>query len=220
MSDGNQLLIEANKKLSARGWFGGNKLDEACDLFGKESGDAFMKQGETLEKMGDRDEAAKAIASLKLAVTILTEKGRFSAAAQNMKQIAEIQANAMYLKVAQFAATLEQYDRAITLFESVGEKSLGNNLTKWSVRDYLLKAGICILCTGDHVRAETSFERYKSLDPSFNLLEAINDQDVDRFTSVLSEFDRMTKLDDWKTTLLLRVKKSLEKAAEGDVDIL
>ena len=69
--------------------------------------------------------------------------------------------------MAQFAATLEQYDRAIHIFEQVAEKSLGNNLTKWSVREYLLKAGICILCTGDQVRASSSFEKYKNMDPAF-----------------------------------------------------
>ena len=61
-------------------------------------------------------------------------------------QITSRQANACYLKVAQFAATLEQYDRAIELYERVAAKSLENNLTKWSVRDYLLRAFICVLC--------------------------------------------------------------------------
>jgi alpha-soluble NSF attachment protein len=56
------------------------------------------------------------------------------------------QANACLLKVAQFAGTLEQYDRAVELFERVSSKSLENNLTKWSVREYLFKSMICILC--------------------------------------------------------------------------
>jgi alpha-soluble NSF attachment protein len=100
-------------------------------------------------------------------------KGRFSTAANNQKQIAEIyeqdfgrrfkcvscsdfsflaetcvyrQANGCFLKVAQFAGTLEDYDRAIDLFERVASKSLDNNLTKWSVREYLFKAMICVLC--------------------------------------------------------------------------
>jgi alpha-soluble NSF attachment protein len=50
------------------------------------------------------------------------------------------------LKVAQFAATLKDYEKAIDLFERVSSKSLGNNLTKWSVREYLFKAMICVLC--------------------------------------------------------------------------
>ena len=48
--------------------------------------------------------------------------------------------------MAQFAGTLEEYDRAIDLFERVAAKSLDNNLTKWSVREYLFKAMICVLC--------------------------------------------------------------------------
>lgn len=56
------------------------------------------------------------------------------------------QANGCLLKVAQFAGTLEEYDRAVDLFERVAAKSLENNLTKWSVREYLFKAMICVLC--------------------------------------------------------------------------
>ncbi len=70
MSDPSSLLAEANKKENHKGWFGGNKLDEAQELYGraangfklakqfKQSGDAFMKQGEILEKMGERDQAS------------------------------------------------------------------------------------------------------------------------------------------------------------------
>jgi Soluble NSF attachment protein, SNAP len=56
------------------------------------------------------------------------------------------QANACLLKVAQFAGTLEDYERAIEVFERVASKSLENNLTKWSVREYLFKCMICVLC--------------------------------------------------------------------------
>jgi hypothetical protein len=56
------------------------------------------------------------------------------------------QANQCLLKVAQFAGTLEEYERAVDLYERVASKSLDNNLTKWSVRDYLFKAFICVLC--------------------------------------------------------------------------
>jgi alpha-soluble NSF attachment protein len=57
------------------------------------------------------------------------------------------QASACLLKVAHYAALVEQYDRAIEVYERVATKSLDNQLTKWSVREYLLKAGICLLCT-------------------------------------------------------------------------
>jgi alpha-soluble NSF attachment protein len=80
MSDAEALLQEARKKATAKTFFGGNKLDEAADLFGraanafklkkqcraaghltplvKESGDSFMEQGKTMDKLGERTESA------------------------------------------------------------------------------------------------------------------------------------------------------------------
>ncbi|KAJ8328116.1 vesicular-fusion protein S17, variant 2 [Batrachochytrium dendrobatidis] len=225
-----------------------------------------MQKAFTLDKMGERDdatnaylEAAKsfkkesprdAVNALEIAVRLLSQKGRFSAAASNQKQIAEIyetdladmekamtayeqagewysgedstaQANACMLKVALFSATLEQYDKAIDLFERVASKSLDNNLTKWSVREYLFKAGICTICIGDSVRTHSTFDRYKGLDASFaetrecklleDLLKALDDGDVEEFQAHIAGFDRLSKLDEWKISLLLRVKKTLEQ---------
>lgn len=79
------------------------------------------------------------------------------------------QASGMTLKAATLDGHLENYAKAIEKFESVAQGSLDNNLTKWSVRDYLLKAGICILCSGDHVRAHQAFdERYQAWDMTFS----------------------------------------------------
>lgn len=40
MSDPNQIFAEAQKKENSKSWFGGNKLDEAQDLYGR-AGNAF-----------------------------------------------------------------------------------------------------------------------------------------------------------------------------------
>lgn len=61
---------------------------------------------------------------------------------------AEALGNKCYLKVADLAALEGDYARAIEKFEAVAKNSAGNNLTKWSMKDYFLKAGICHLCTG------------------------------------------------------------------------
>lgn len=55
-------------------------------------------------------------------------------------------ANGCLLKVAQYSAQLERYDKAIEIFEKVAKASVDNNLLKWSVKDYFLKAGLCYLC--------------------------------------------------------------------------
>ena len=56
--------------------------------------------------------------------------------------------NKCLLKVAHFAAQLEQYDVAIEKLETVATASVDNPLTKWSLKEYFLKAGLCHLCSG------------------------------------------------------------------------
>ena len=57
-------------------------------------------------------------------------------------------ANKLYLKVADLAALEGDYYKAIQQYEKVARSSINNNLMKWSVKEYLLKAGICHLATG------------------------------------------------------------------------
>jgi hypothetical protein len=45
------------------------------------------------------------------------------------------------------AALDGDYYKSITNYERIGRSSINNNLMRWSVKDYLLKAGICHLAT-------------------------------------------------------------------------
>ena len=56
-------------------------------------------------------------------------------------------ANKLFLKVADLAALESDYQRAITNYEKVAQSSVDNNLMKWSVKEYFLKAGICHLAS-------------------------------------------------------------------------
>ncbi|CAG8559036.1 8132_t:CDS:2 [Ambispora leptoticha] len=272
------ILAKADKKATTFGWFGGNKFEEAAELYNKaansfklakrwkEAGDAFVKAANMQLQLNERDEAATtfinaskcykkcsfedAITSLKQAIEILTDRGRFQAAAGHQKDIAQIYesdlvdlekamhsyeiaadwyageestalANNCWLKVATFAATLEQYDKAIEKFEQVANANLDNNLTKWSLKDYFLKAGLCHIANGDHIGAHRAIQRYCEMDVTFNttrecqflqsILEAVEGGDVENFTNKVLEFDQLTKLDNWKTTILLRIKKSIQE---------
>ncbi len=49
-----------------------------------------------------------------------------------------------------------------------------------------------------------------------DLVEASESADFDKFTDTIAEFDSMTRLDPWKTTLLLRAKKRIEARDEVD----
>lgn len=138
-------------------------------------------------------------------------------------------ANQCKQKVAQFSAQLEQYQKSIEIYEEIARQSLNNNLLKYGVKGHLLNAGICQLCKGDVIAITNALERYQDLDPTFSgtreyrlladVAAAIDEEDVAKFTEVVKEFDSMSPLDSWKTTLFLRVKEKL-KAKELEEDDL
>ncbi|OCK74200.1 alpha-soluble NSF attachment protein [Lepidopterella palustris CBS 459.81] len=138
---------------------------------------------------------------------------------------AEALANKLWLKTADLVALEgKDYYKAIDLYERVAKSSIANNLMKWSVKEYLLKAGICSLATGDMVGMNAALERYRDLDPSFiqqrehqllvDLTQSVTDGDQEMFSEKLFAYDQMSKLDRWKTTLLLRVKNTIEETGE------
>ena len=43
------------------------------------------------------------------------------------------------------------------------------------------------------------------------LLEAVEGGDQELFTGAVVEFDQITKLDNWKTGMLLKIKRSIEE---------
>ncbi|UNI20084.1 vesicular-fusion protein S17 [Purpureocillium takamizusanense] len=131
-------------------------------------------------------------------------------------------ANKLWLKVADVAALDGDYNKAIDNYEKVAEQSINNNLMKYSVKEYLLKAGICHLASGDLVAAQRAIERYRELDPAFatqrehmllvDLCEAVEAKSQEQFSDKLFQYDQVSKLDKWKTTILVRVKNSIEEA--------
>ncbi|KAK9075837.1 hypothetical protein SSX86_004166 [Deinandra increscens subsp. villosa] len=219
-----------------------------------EAANAYADAAHSYKKTNTKE----CIAHLEQALNLFMEIGRLSMSARYCKEIAELyeheqnleQAIAYYdkaadlfqgeevataanqckQKIAQFSAQLEQYQKAIEIYEDIARQSLNNNLLKYGVRGHLLNAGICQLCKGDVVAITNALERYQELDPTFSgtreykLLEdlaaAMDEEEVAKFTDAVKEFDSMTKLDEWKTTLLLRVKLLLKAKEEEDDDDL
>ncbi|KAH0873908.1 hypothetical protein HID58_071278 [Brassica napus] len=206
-----------------------------------DAANAYAEAAKYYKKV-DTNEAASC---LERAVNIFCEIGRLNmAASQKIDQAivyyekaAEFfqneevttSANQCNLKVAQYASQLEQYEKAIKIYEDIARHSLGNNLLKYGVKGHLLNAGMCHLCKADVVSITNALEKYQDLDPTFtgtreckflsDLAAAIDEEDIAKFTNVVKEFDSMTPLDSWKTTMLLRVKEKL-KAKELEEDDL
>ncbi|PYI07646.1 vesicular-fusion protein sec17 [Aspergillus sclerotiicarbonarius CBS 121057] len=137
---------------------------------------------------------------------------------------AEALANKHYLKAADLAALEGDYYKAIEHYERIGRASINNNLMKWSVKDYFLKGGICHLATNDLVASNRALENYRDIDTTFastrehqllvDLIQTIEAGDQEAFADKLFQFDQLSKLDKWKTTLLLRIKNNIEEQGE------
>ncbi|GFY74178.1 alpha-soluble NSF attachment protein [Trichonephila inaurata madagascariensis] len=129
-------------------------------------------------------------------------------------------ANKCMLSVAKYAAQLEQYEKAINIYEQVGEASLASPLMKYSAKEYYFCAALLHTCV-DVLNAQHAIKKYEEICPSFHdsreckfvltLLEKLEEQDVDGFTDAVKEYDSISRLDSWYTNILLRIKKTISE---------
>jgi len=127
-------------------------------------------------------------------------------------------ANKCMLKVAQYAATLENYNKAIQIYEQVAASALESSLLKYSAKEHFFRASLCHLCI-DALNAQHAVAKYEEQYPAFGdsreakLIKALGvtleEQDVEAFTEAVKEYDSISRLDPWFTTLLIRVKKQI-----------
>ncbi|KAI0788476.1 TPR-like protein [Abortiporus biennis] len=190
-----------------------------------------------------------AIQALSQTITHLTQGGRFRQAADREKEIGQIYlqelqdlrkacesferaaewyaqedaaatASACYKDAADLHAEIEEYPQAIARYEQVADSSLNSPLTRYSVKEYWLRASLCALAMGDPITAKRNLNKYSSLDTTFSstreakfvniLIDAIEAGDEEAFTGAVFEFDQVTKLDNWKTNILLKIKRGIQ----------
>lgn len=70
--------------------------------------------------------------------------------------------------MAQYAAQLENYSKAIQIYEQVASASLDNSLLKYSAKEYFFRAVLCHMC-GDILDAQHALQRYESMYPAFQV---------------------------------------------------
>jgi len=73
----------------------------------------------------------------------------------------------------------------------------------------------------DIVTAKRNMEKYAVQDATFKstreakflnaLHDAVQNGDQESFTGAVVEFDQVTKLDNWKTEMLLKIKRSIQE---------
>ncbi|CAH8497488.1 unnamed protein product [Schistosoma mattheei] len=124
------------------------------------------------------------------------------------------------LAVAQLASQLGQCDKAANLFEEAGKASMENNLLKYGAKGHLFKAAICHFCV-DLINGQKALKTYEECYPMFadsrecalmkKLSEALEQENVEAFTTAVQEYDNITRLEPWITSLLLKLKKTISE---------
>ncbi|KAI5705233.1 hypothetical protein M8J75_013199 [Diaphorina citri] len=169
---------------------------------------------------------AEAIKAIERAVEIHTDMGRFIMVAKHHENIAEIyekeledqekaidhyqhaadcyageenksSANKCLIKIANYSALTDHLDKAIKLYEQLGKAATENSLMKYNSKEYFFKAGLSI--TSDT-------REYKFL---LKLIESLEEEDSDAFSETVKEFDSISRLDQWYTTMLLKIKRQI-----------
>uniref|UniRef100_A0AAY4CHK6 Beta-soluble NSF attachment protein n=1 Tax=Denticeps clupeoides TaxID=299321 RepID=A0AAY4CHK6_9TELE len=186
-----------------------NKLDSAT---------CFVDAGNAYKKSDPHE----AINCLNAAIEIYTDMGRFTIAAKHHMTIAEVyeselvdiekaiahyeqaciihshacvSANKCLLKVGFFSAQLEQYAKAIEIYEQVATNTMDNPLLKYNAKEYFFKAALCHFIV-DELNAKLAIEKYEGMFPAFSdsreckllkkLLEAHEEQNSEAFTEAVS----------------------------------
>ncbi|KAK1905165.1 Beta-soluble NSF attachment protein [Dissostichus eleginoides] len=210
---------ESSAEAGVRGTIGGGAGDAArlhMQLQNKlDSATSFVDAGNAFKKADPQE----AINCLNQAIDIYTDMGRFTIAAKHHITIAEIyeaelvdiekaiahyeqaadyykgeesnsSANKCLLKVGHYSAQLEQYPKAIEIYE------------QYNAKEYFFKASLCHFIV-DELNAK-------------KLLDAHEEQNSEAFTEAVKEYDSVSRLDQWLTTMLLRIKKTIQGDA-GDL---
>ncbi|XP_063873695.1 LOW QUALITY PROTEIN: alpha-soluble NSF attachment protein-like [Scylla paramamosain] len=212
----------------------GSRLDAATNYV--EAGNCYKKT-----------DPYESVNCLLKAIEIYTDMGKFVMAAKHHQSIAEIyetevadiekaiqhfeqasdyfrgeennsSSNKCLLKVAMYAAQMENYRKAIQIYEQVATSSLESSLLKYSAKEYMFRATLCHLCV-DLTNAKIAVEKYEEMYPAFQdsreckllkaLMTHLEEQNVDAFTDTVKDYDSISRLDQWYTTMLLRIKKTI-----------
>jgi alpha-soluble NSF attachment protein len=134
-------------------------------------------------------------------------------------------------KVAELcSAALDPPDltRAASIYDELGRNCLESNLLKFNAKGYFLQSILCHLGNSDAVGAEQALAKYEGIDYTFgesregkfaaSLVETVNGMDAEGFATACFEYDRISKLDPWKTSMLVKVKRSIQEEEHEDDD--
>ncbi|KAH3902496.1 alpha-soluble NSF attachment protein SEC17 SCDLUD_000073 [Saccharomycodes ludwigii] len=193
-------------------------IEKAIDLFTNKIGQ-FRRAANFEFELGELYEST--LHDYKKAITCYQTAGEWYS-----QDSATALSNKSFLKAADLKALDNEFLEAVDCYSKVVANSIGNRLSQWSLKDYYLKIGLCQLAANDSVTASKTLRDFQincgdNTSREYNLLKTLidcyNEQDVNKFSSSVFEFDKFSKLDDWKTKILLKIKDSISKQEDDDL---
>ncbi|XP_076318765.1 alpha-soluble NSF attachment protein-like isoform X2 [Tachypleus tridentatus] len=197
------------------------------------AGNAFCEASSLHLKLGSRHDAAtcyvdagncykktdpqEAVNCFLKAIEIYTDMGRFAIAAKHHVTIAEIYET----EIVDIEKAISHFEQAADYFKGEESNSSANkcllNVAKYAAQmEQYLKA--------IEIYEEHSVNKYEEMNPSFIdsreckllkvLIEKCEEQDVDGFTDAVKEYDSIFRLDQWYTSLLLKIKRNIQGAPD------
>lgn len=141
----------------------------------------------------------------------------------------EMQANKIILKIAHMHASMNKFNLAYDLFEQIISKSADDKVGSYTICENILKAGLCkIAYVAKDFKADDDINdmvnKYKNLYSRFdgskeckllgNIIKACCDGDIEEFTNAVFNYDKVYRLDNWLSSILLHIKKTIKKTIE------
>jgi len=200
--------------------------NEAGNCFRKvdaqKSVDCFHKTTEIYTDMGRFNMAAKVhtvIAELFESEGSEKEKcmNEYQRAADFFKgEEAKSSASKCLVKVAQIAAELEQYEKAVELFEEIAIYEADHPTLKYAAKTHFFQALLCYFCI-DLLETQRAMKRYEELSPSFTdsreckflkeIYAALEGNSVDNFTESVQQYDKISRFEPWYVSMLVKIKR-------------
>jgi len=236
-------FIKAYENFTATG---DDKLDALTCL--EEAGQAYKKDktydraisvlNQVVEVYNVTGRFSRGSKALESVAEIYETEENWDGAVETYEQIAQLalndnksgHASKWQLKMASILSEkMEAYARAGEIFKGVGNQSMESNLGKYAAKGYFFQYLCCLIAIGDVVGVEAGLESCKNTDYSFassreaEFVQKLNQAMIDcnevDYAQACADFDSISPLDPWKTTLLLKGRTHIpagEDAAAGD----
>lgn len=130
------------------------------------------------------------------------------------------------IKCAHLYSDMNNYEKAVLMYEEGAKWCLEKNVNKHAVKDYLSRGLLCklwlsIIKYDNTMIVENAYENYQKIIPSFahtpiseliqNIIKTFKYNDPEKFSTLCRNYENQYKMDIWTAQLLLQIKNNIEK---------